>query len=85
MYKPETFALVDPPEVVRLEPCLVGEPLSAKLTAVPGGARVVLRNTTARRRLFVIEGECLRLTVCWIHPNDNASGRFLGGRVAGGE
>ncbi|CAM9517901.1 unnamed protein product, partial [Pylaiella littoralis] len=55
VYKPETFTLVDPPEVMRLEPCLVGEPLSAKQT-VPGEARVLLRNTTARRRLFVIEG-----------------------------
>lgn len=53
VYKPETFALVDPPEVMRLEPCLVGETMSARPL---GEARVLLRNTTARRRIFVIEG-----------------------------
>ena len=53
VYKPETFSLVDPPEVMRLEPCLVGETMSARPL---GEARVLLRNTTARRRIFVIEG-----------------------------
>lgn len=63
VYKPETFALVDPPEVMRLEPCLVGEPLSAK---PPGEARVLLRNTTPRRRLFVIEGQYRQSVAGWM-------------------
>lgn len=54
VYKPETFALVDPPEVMRMQPCLVGEELSARPQGE--GTRVLLRNTTARRRVFVIEG-----------------------------
>ena len=61
VYKPESFALVDPPEVMRLEPCLVGEPLAARPR---GEARVLLRNTTPRRRVFVIEGRCAESRKC---------------------
>ncbi|KAG5179043.1 hypothetical protein JKP88DRAFT_350052 [Tribonema minus] len=50
VYKPETFALVSPPTEVSFGPCLVGE---AARTLV----KVCVRNTTSRKRQFVVEGD----------------------------
>ena len=75
VYKPESFALVDPPEVMRLEPCLVGEPLAARPR---GEARVLLRNTTPRRRVFVIEGRCAESRKCGCGISPGGGGHCFG-------
>ncbi|CAM9214516.1 unnamed protein product, partial [Phaeothamnion confervicola] len=50
VYKPETFALVQPPPALPFGPCLVGEPSRV----VP---RILVHNTTNRKRQFVVEGD----------------------------